>query len=272
MLKFVNVKYDSVIPHPQDGRNEFKDDVPYAFAEEDKAFVEDVNALITTFIEAMDHQKIRAGLAAFMALSSRGNVFLQENRLDNALLISNPSRCAEVVLVTVNFIYTLAALVHPFMPSTSDSMLEQLNATPRSIPDSFSIDLFPGHKIGTAYHLFNRIDPAQVPIWRSQYGGEAAAGVAAAPSLLALGQESKAAKKAALKAKQAAKLLETSNIPRTEAQVVLDEQITAQGDIVRRIKVGGGTEGEDVTVELGKLKALKAELESLTKSLAAATL
>lgn len=268
MIKFVNVKFDSVVPDPKNGAFDYGSST-YPFAAEDLTFVEDVNALLATYIDAMDHQKIRAGLLAVMQLSSRGNLFIQENRLDNALLASNLSRCAEVVLLAVNLIYTLASIVHPFMPSTSDAILVQLDATPRSIPDSFEIDLLPGHTIGTASHLFSRIDPKNVPVWRAQYGGDSVANVA--KSAVAVGQESKAAQKKAKKAQQAAEKAGAPVVERTEEQVALDARIKEQGDVVRRIKLGE-TEGADIVVELEKLKALKGDLDVVTKALAAAAL
>lgn len=268
MIKFVNVKYDSVIPDPKNGAIDYAS--TYPFAASDLSFVSDVNALLVAYVDAMDHQKIRAGLLAVMQLSSRGNLFIQENRLDNALLASNPSRCAEVVLLTVNLIYTLASIVQPFMPSTSDAILAQLDATPRSIPDAFEIDLLPGHTIGTASHLFTRIDPKNVPVWRAQYGGDSV--VNFAQSAVAAGQESKAAQKAAKKAKMAADKAGVPVVARTEEQVALDARIKEQGDVVRRIKLREAKEGEDVAVELEKLKALKGELDVITKALAAAAL
>ena len=61
-------------------------------------------------------------------------------------------------------------------------------------------------------------------------------------------------------------------VARTEEQVALDARIKEQGDVVRRIKLREAKEGEDVAVELEKLKALKGELDVITKALAAAAL
>lgn len=257
MLKFVNAKYDSVLPTPSADIDYTK---PYVFAPQDESFVSDVNELLTEFIDAMDHQQIRNGVKAMMNISARGNAYIQENRLDNALLASNPARCAEVALVTINLIYTLAALVHPFMPSSSDSILAQLNAIPRSIPDTFSIDLLPGHQIGKAQHLFSKIDLAQVPIWRAQYGG------AAATAALAESKDASKSKKAASKAKHAKAEVPTSGAPKTEDQLALEAKIKAQGDLVRKLK-GEGKSGDELKAELEKLQALKAELDELTKAL-----
>ncbi|KAI5478307.1 methionyl-tRNA synthetase [Pseudohyphozyma bogoriensis] len=257
MLKFVNAKYDSVLADPRDGQ--IDETKAYEFADEDKPFVEDIDRLLKQYIGDMDQQKIRSGLATVMQISARGNQYIQENHVDNALLASNPKRCAEVVLLTINLIYTISALVHPFMPSTSDEIIAQLDATPRSIPDNFGIDIFPGHKIGKAAHLFTRIDPKNIPIWRTQFGGNKDK---PAEPVLSKKQQEKA-KKAAAKA-----LLEAQG-PRTQEQLALDDLIKAQGDKVREVK-NGSTEGGDLAGEVAKLQDLKQQLKEVTDRLAAA--
>lgn len=273
MIKFVNAKFDSVLPDPKEGEEFDYDSTPYPFAEEDKPFVDDINTLLATFNNQMSHQKIRGGLLTAMQVSSRGNLFIQENRLDNALLANNPKRCAEVVLITINLIYVVSAIFHPFMPSTSDGIIEQLNVTPRSIPDEFSIDVLPGHKVGTAKHLFSRIDPKQVPLWRAQYGGASAA--AAGPGAegepkLSKNAQLKLAKAAKKKAEAAAGKVEAG--PKSEEQLALEAHIQEQGEIVRALKTGGGAEGQSVDEEVAKLKQLKADLAAVTEKLQAAAL
>lgn len=278
MIKFVNAKYANILPDPSAASAEPTNwELPYSFNESDQSLVKDVNELLASFIDQMDHQKIRNALSIVMQISGRGNLFIQENRVDNKLLETEPARCAEIVLIVINLIYLLSAIVHPFMPSTSDNILEQLNATPRSIPNHFSIDLFPGHVIGTGQHLFKTIDVKKVADWRTMYGGgdkkasatEAGAG---GKSALLLAQEEKARKKLELKAKQSAKKV-LSTKPRTPEQIALDEKIAVQGDVVRILKVEGkkegGTPGSDQEKsEIAALLALKQELDVLTKSLA----
>ena len=275
IIKFAIAKYDSAIPDPKNGEFDYATEA-YEWAAEDRAFVDDVNKLLASYIDQLDHQKIRAALSTLMHISARGNQYIQDNRLDNALLESNPSRAAEVVLVALNLIYLVAALVHPFMPSTSDSILSQLDAVPRSIPDKFELDLWPGHRLGQAQHLFSRIDPKMVPVWRAQFGGAASSskeagapeGAAAPLSKRQLVKLKKAALQAAAEAEAAR--------PRTDEERVLEEQIKAQGDKIRRLKSGAAepepaTEGGEVKTvedEVAILKALKEELAALSKSLA----
>ncbi|GAA5989963.1 hypothetical protein JCM11641_002929 [Rhodosporidiobolus odoratus] len=263
-LKFAIAKFDSTVPDPK--KQDDYASQPYNIAEEDKSFVEEINRLLAAYVEHMDHQKIRAGLMTLLQISGRGNQFIQDNRLDNTLLESNPARCAEVVLLSLNLIYLLSALVQPFMPSTSDSIVAQLDATPRSIPNEFSIDLLPGHKLGQAQHLFSRIDSKMVPVWRAQFGG------AAAKAAIEGEGEKKLSKKAQEKAKKAAQKAAAeaeAARPKSEEEKVLEEQIKVQGERVRRVKTGKREEGDaSFDEELAKLKVLKEEMEALTKALA----
>lgn len=267
MIKFVNAKYDSILPDPKKGEFDYSSQ-PYPFSEQDQSFVDEVDTLLAAYNDQMEHQKIRAGLATLLHISGRGNQFIQDNRVDNALLASNPDRCAEIVLLTINLIYVLSSVVHPYMPSTSDSIISQLNALPRSIPDSFSIDLFPNHKIGTAQHLFSRIDPKMVPVWRTQFGGAGAEkAVEGEPKLSRKAQDK--ARKAAQKAVEEAK----AKLPKTDEQLVLEEQIKVQGEKVRRVKTGKPEEGDrSVEEEVAQLKAMKEEMKLLEDQLLAVAL
>lgn len=269
ILKFAIAKFDGTVPDPKDGA--FDGSQPYEFATEDSEFVSDVNKLLATYNDQLSHQKIRGGLQTLLAVTGRGNQFIQDNRLDNTLLEQNPKRCAEVVLVALNLIYVVAALTHPYMPSTSDSILEQLDAIPRAIPDEFSIDLLPGHKLGQAKHLFSRIDPKNVAVWRAKYGGDAAKEVAGAAAAGAGGDKPLSKKQQEKLKKEARKAAEAAAAarPRSDEERALEDMIKSQGDKIRRIKQGKSEEGDrPVEDEVASLKALKEELDALTKSLA----
>ena len=113
----------------------------------------------------MDAVKLRSGLQVVMHIFARGNLYLQSSGLNKALKAENPKRCAQVVVRAINLIYVLSALIYPFMPSTSESVLTQLNAPARAVPEVFSIDILPGHQIGVPEHLFKRIDEKMVDIY-----------------------------------------------------------------------------------------------------------
>jgi methionyl-tRNA synthetase len=119
----------------------------------------------------MEAVHLRAGLKKLMEISSAGNLLLQY-RLDNANLASHPARTHAIAGLALNLAYLLASLASPFMPSTAESIVQQLNAPLAPIPDKWSPSaLKSGHKIGKAAYLFTRIPEEKEEQWRNKYGG-----------------------------------------------------------------------------------------------------
>jgi methionyl-tRNA synthetase len=87
------------------------------------------------------------------------------------------------------------------MPSTSASILEQLNAPARTVPVVLGTDILAGHTIGKPDYLFKKIDEKAADAWRIQYGGSQAADSAAGTATGSKPESSKKAKKAQKKAK-----------------------------------------------------------------------
>lgn len=158
-LKFLKAKYNSVVPS-------FEMD-----AAKDGPVVKAVNELLQQYIEALEAVKIRHGLQLVMMISAAGNQYLQDNKLDNTLYEKQQPRCRTVMAMSVNLIYLLAALIEPYMPSTSASIYEQLNAPRRTIPDKFEMVVHAGHRLGTPALLFTRIEEKRVQELIAMYGG-----------------------------------------------------------------------------------------------------
>lgn len=180
-LKFTVAKYQSTVPPSGDPPG------PLSLPPEDQdaSFVADVNKLIQTYNTLMDSVRLREGLATVMQLSARGNIYLQGAGLNNALLASNPQRCAQVISRAINLIWVLSAMVAPFMPATEQSILKQLNAPARTVPDvevseggagvasGFGIDILEGHVLGQPEYLFTKIDEGKAEVWRTRFGSAA---------------------------------------------------------------------------------------------------
>lgn len=211
----------------------------------------------------MDSVKLRLGLQTVMLLSARGNLYLQQSGLGNALFAEDYKRCSQVVSRALDLIYILSAVVYPFMPSTAEAILAQLNAPARAVPNELGHDILAGHILGTPAHLFKKIDEKQADLWRQKFGGdlpppdEAAAAVGAAQGAAGLSKrKAAAAKKAADKAAKAAE-----DAMKSDRVLELEAQIKTQGDVVRSLKEKEKqkllAEGElaDALAELLKLKA-----------------
>lgn len=160
LVKFAIAKYNGVIP---------------SFNVESLATYEllkkDIDDRLKEYITAMEDTHERQGLELAMHISSRGNLFLQDNKLDNSLFANHRDVSNAVVGVGLNLIYLVSALIYPFMPETSEGIVKQLNVPLRSIPDVFDLPLLAGHCIGKAQYLFKKIDEAKIDEWRAKYGG-----------------------------------------------------------------------------------------------------
>jgi len=216
------------------------------------------------YTEAMDSVKLRLGLQTVMLLSQRGNLYLQSSGFGKALMTENPTRCAQVVTRAANLIYVLSALVYPFMPSTSASILSQLNAPPRAVPDALSIDLLPGHHIGTPEHLFKKIDEKMAGFWRAKFAGNDS--VSAAPGA---NETSGTSKRKAVAAKKSAQNPTSGQVevdgPKSAEVLALDAKIAEQGGLVRELKAKTPRTKELEETAIAELKRLKAERAALSK-------
>ncbi|CAG8482495.1 3165_t:CDS:2, partial [Dentiscutata heterogama] len=160
VIKFVTAKFNSTIPS-------FSYD-----SESEQELIKNINNLLTNYIDALENIKLRAGLETAMEISRQGNGYLQDSKLDNALFGNKPEKCASVIGISVNLIYLLSAVFSPYMPSVSESIVRQLNAPLRNIPDTFIMDIEPGHQIGKAEYLFKRIDEKMGEEYINRFAGE----------------------------------------------------------------------------------------------------
>ncbi|KAJ1307882.1 hypothetical protein OPQ81_001962 [Rhizoctonia solani] len=254
VIKFLTDQFKGVIPESADAPGP----LPPNEDEADPTLVSEINDLFGEYLDSMERVKLRHSLNLVMSISARGNAYLQRCNLTKALLEKDPKRCAQVLSRALNLIYALSALIHPFMPSTSDAILRQLNAPPRVIPTVLSIDILPGHKLGTPELLFAPIKEAKADEWRNKFGGtQKAVDAAVAENQPPISKKKQAA---AAKAAKAAKA-NAPPIPKTPEIVELEVKVKTQGERVRAIKEGKAQEGESLETALAELLALKASLK-----------
>ncbi|KAL8704086.1 MAG: hypothetical protein Q9201_002747 [Fulgogasparrea decipioides] len=205
VIKLVNSKiYNSIIP---DYRARHSDPVF------DKAKAE-INAHLKQYLIDMESVSLRAGVQTAMHIAQSGNNFLQSNGFDNKLAANEPEKAAAVTGIAINIIYLCASIFEPYLPATSKSILEQLQAPFLLIPGHWTADdIKPGHQIGKAKHLFSQIDPSKEEEWRALFGGTQAERLKKEEATAR-----EATKKAASKARKAekkSKKLEQSSIEAT---------------------------------------------------------
>lgn len=161
LVKFVNAKYNGVVPSYDVSK-----------CPNFKTTQEDLNKLLETYLEDMESVHLRRGLETAMFISSRGNLFLQDNKLDNSLYNDSPEKSDAVIAIGLNIIYLVASIFAPYMPGTAKQIYEILNVPDLRIPDKFDLWIQPGHCIGKAQYLFKRIDEKKIDEWRVAYGGQ----------------------------------------------------------------------------------------------------
>ena len=192
IIKLVNSKiYNSIIPDYMAMHSE------PAF---DKVKAE-INEHLRRYLQDLEAVKLKDGLQSAMDLAQAGNHFIQTNKLDNKLAAAEPEKAAAIVGISINIVYLCASIFEPYLPATSKSILEQLNASFLSIPDHWSgNEIKPGHQINKARYLFTLIDPKMEDEWRDMFGGTQGERVKKEEEMA-----KKKAQKAAERAKKAAK-------------------------------------------------------------------
>jgi methionyl-tRNA synthetase len=238
VIKFVAVKYEGVIPAGD------------LTGETEAQLFKDINGLLKQYIEALENVKLRQGLAVAMSISARGNAYLQENKIDNNLFNNHRARCDTVIYASINLIYLLSALFCPYMPGTSEIILRQLNAPERNIPDEFTDDILPGHKLSKPEYLFTRIDDKMEQVWKAKYGGNA--------------PKPEEKKKKASRKQPASPVWEG---PKPDELVALEKAADEQALVVRNLKTDKTTEKAKIDEAVQKLLILKGEVNSLITKL-----
>ena len=230
----------------------------------DAEFIADVNRLLKQYIDAMEAVKLRLGLEIVMTISGRANNYIQSANLTKALLSAEPLRCAQVVSRAVNLIYLLSVLIYPYMPVTSESILAQLNAPARAVPEVFANDILAGHTIGKPEHLFVKIDEERVKILSAKFAGDEPK---RDPTTL---DPSKSASASSSKLKAVAsakgKVQPNIDVPKTQEMEDLEKAIARQGVEVRRLKGEQPKDDANIKSAVDVLKGLKRELEVLQAS------
>ncbi|AGO12009.1 AaceriAGR332Cp [[Ashbya] aceris (nom. inval.)] len=160
LVKFVNAKYNRVVPS-------FNVDNLPGF----RQLTDDINHILANYVSEMELAREKRGLELAMALSARGNQFLQENKLDNSLFSQSPDKSDAVVGVGLNIIYAVASVIAPFMPQTAETINRMLNAPALAIAGEFNLIIQGGHNINKAEYLFQRIDEKKIDEWRAKYNG-----------------------------------------------------------------------------------------------------
>jgi methionyl-tRNA synthetase len=98
---------------------------PGAFTDADKAILGAADAIIETAREAMERQALHRIIEAIWAVVADANRYFASEE-PWALKKTDPERMATVLYVTAEVVRQLAILAQPFIPASSEKLLDQL--------------------------------------------------------------------------------------------------------------------------------------------------
>lgn len=149
----------------------------------DRQMIADVSTLKATYIDQLEHVKIKDGLKTVMAVSQRANLYMQDSKPWESFAVDR-ARADTVLFLNIQLISTLSVLLEPYMPSLSEKINAQLNQKqlPRGALDArnpesrqFTFQIPSGHVLGLdPKPLFRRIDDNEVAALRLKFGGKPA--------------------------------------------------------------------------------------------------
>jgi len=148
-LTFINKQFGSKIPDKVEFDNRDKD-----FIEKIKSIVEQVDELLNQF-------QLRRALREIVNFTKEGNIYLND-KAPWHLIKKDKTAAGHVFNLCAQAVYALAILLSPFIPGTSDEILEFLNMPKESIKLSSDYinenSIEAGHEIKKPKPLFQKLD------------------------------------------------------------------------------------------------------------------
>ncbi|XP_071941977.1 methionine--tRNA ligase, cytoplasmic-like [Antedon mediterranea] len=240
-LTFLEKNFNSIVPE-------------MVLSEDDKNVIVSVTQELKIYIELLEKVKIRDALRQILSISRIGNQHLQANKPWDLMKTKKEEdrvKAGTIIGLAANISYLISVMLHPYMPSVSQTIQEQLAATNISnyICEKFVCHLQAGHKIGKPSPLFSKIEASQAEELKTKFAGK--------QNPVGTGQATPAAAQQPPATPQQPTLSSPSNIEELKAQV------TAQGEIVRSLKTAKADK-DKIESEVKKLLELKKTLAKLS--------
>ncbi len=111
---------------------------------------------------ALNNFKFRDALSELLALARAGNKYLADNE-PWKIAATDEKRVRTIMNISLQISANLAALMEPFLPHTAKKLSEMLNLKDLRWRDAERTDLLkPGHQLGKAALLFEKIEDAEI--------------------------------------------------------------------------------------------------------------
>lgn len=124
---------------------------------EDKTFWKTVEKQIDLIISSLEKVELRQGLEEILTLSALGNKYFQENEPWKDL-----GRAKTIIYVCANLCLSLSLLIQPYLPATSQKILQMLRLEMKDWKNVKKLNLKAGHKISKPELLFHKLEDEQI--------------------------------------------------------------------------------------------------------------
>jgi len=127
------------------------------FGDEEEKLIEKIRKSKKRTQDLLEDVRLREALMEILSLSASGNKYFQENK-PWELVKKDRERCNTVLFVCAELCKSLAVLISPFLPRSSNEILRQLNVEKNlAWNDVGSIDLEDAHKINEPSVIFEKL-------------------------------------------------------------------------------------------------------------------
>ncbi|XP_066299671.1 methionine--tRNA ligase, cytoplasmic-like [Branchiostoma lanceolatum] len=216
--------------------------------EEDGQLLAQINRELQAFIQCLEKVRLREGLVRILNISRLGNQYIQGQK-PWVLVKGTPgekARAGTVIGLAANVACLLSVMVQPYMPATSNTIQQQLQAPPgvNILTDTFVCQLPAGHKIGKPSPLFQKIEASTMAELKKKFAG----------TQMERKEQDQKSKAPAQPTQNATPVqVDQAEVDRLTAEV------QKQGEAVRQLKTDKA-EKKLVDAEVQKLLALKKQL------------
>lgn len=124
---------------------------------EEDLILEEITKTINEYESGLDLTDLKSGINSVMKLSSVGNKYFQ-NQKPWELVKEDKERAATVLHYCTNLCRTLATLLYPYIPESSEKILRMLNTERTNLKNAGIFRLKAGHKISKPEIVFSKLE------------------------------------------------------------------------------------------------------------------
>lgn len=155
-LKFISTRYNGEVPAPED------------YGEVDKAFEQDILSVRDAVEKHLESNEFDKALRKIIDFSATCNRYFQQREP-----WSGGRGSVTCLYLSVNAVKTLAVLLEPYIPFSTEELWRQLNVKePRVWGAASKIDVKPGHKVNQPDILFRKIEDQEIQRQKSKLVGK----------------------------------------------------------------------------------------------------